>query len=95
MAPDRRPRRRLAVDGKLWLLRGDGEDLHAVHVAWLQVLEGLIDTLIDATTVPDHDTGGGGSGAPLGLSAGTVGRLRGHKVAVGVVRTREGRVMRS
>ena len=83
------------VDGKLWLLRGDGDDLHAVQIAWLDALDALLDALIAALTVADHDTGSGGTGAPLPFSGGTIAAFTAVKAQVAVVRTREAKVLRS
>ena len=70
------------MDGKLWLLRGDGDDLHAVQVAWLAALDALIDTLIVAVDVAGH------------LFNATIRRssaaLNGVKAQVAVVKTRDG-----
>ena len=85
----------LGVDGKLWLLRGDGDDLHAVQVAWLDALDAFLDAMIAATTLPDHDTPSGGTGTPLGMSVGTIAALQAVKAEVATVRQREAKVLRS
>ena len=88
----------LGVDGKLWLLRGRGDDLHAVQVAWLDALDAFLDAMIAATTLPDHDTPSGGTGTPLGMSdrdGSTIAALRAVKAEVATVRQREAKVLRS
>ena len=74
----------LGVDGKLWLLRGNGDDLHAVQVAWLAALDSLIDTLIAAVDIGLHT-----------FNPATIAALNGVKAQVAVVKTREAKVMRS
>ena len=74
----------LSVDGKLWLLRGDGDDLHAVQVAWLDALDALIDALIAAVDVGGHT-----------FDSATKAALQGVKGQVATVRQREAKVMRS
>ena len=74
----------LGVDGKLWLLRGDGDDLHAVQVAWLAALDSLIDTLIAAVDIGLHT-----------FNPATIAALNGVKAQVAAVKTREAKVLRS
>ena len=74
----------LGVDGKLWLLRGDGDDLHAVQVAWLAALDALIDALIAAVDISLHT-----------FNAPTIAALNGVKAQVAAVKVREAKVMRS
>ena len=85
----------LGVDGKLWLLRGDGDDLHAVQVAWLDALEALCRAMLAAQTIPDTDTDPGSAGRELPFNGATKAAISAVLAQVAVVRTREAKVMRS